>query len=304
MSRLADALRRAASHDPAADLFRQTDQARDEALWGMDRLDAAALDGFPAFQSVDDVTAVNAVTAPPALPTRAPVPETGRSDDTAAVAPADFAAGRRNDTRDDVAERHLAALVDRVFLSTSGVPIHTVVFASTGEEVDSALLTATAAQLLAEQTARTVCVVDANFRTPSLHQRFGVPNVAGLAEALASDTPLAESARRLQRNLWIVPAGVATDRPSFAGGVARRRIAELMAQFDYVLVDIEPVTTGSVAGLLPPVDGVIVVLAADSTRREAARRATQAVGESGVPIIGAVLTNRRYPIPDALYRLL
>jgi polysaccharide biosynthesis transport protein len=72
-----------------------------------------------------------------------------------------------------------------------------------------------------------------------------------------------------------------------------------------VLVNVEPLAPGnSAAGLLRLVGGVIVVVAADATRREAARRAIDSLTESGVTVIGAVLTNRRYPIPDALYRLL
>ncbi|MQA31253.1 MAG: hypothetical protein GEU82_15700 [Luteitalea sp.] len=278
MSRLADALRRSEGQDSGTDLFDEVDQATSEGLWGIDRHDA-----------VDD----DAVDAAPFVSTvRPPARE-----------------------RDHPAAQHLAALVDRVFLPVSGEATRCVAFAPIGREADSDGLAAIAAEMLVERTTRNVCVIDANFRRPSLHDHFGVPNASGLAEALVSEAPLAEFSVRVQRNLWIVPTGAAVERPTFTSAAARSRMTQFLAQFDYVIVDVEPIVVGSdvagghaagsnVAGLLRLVRGVIVVVAADSTKRESARRATRTLVASGVTVIGAVLTNRRFPIPDALYRML
>jgi Mrp family chromosome partitioning ATPase len=266
MSRLSDALRRAEGRDPHAELLRQADRATSDTLWGIDRPDTAVLE----------------VPAPPVAFERSSLRK-----------------------RDEVFEQYLGTLVDRVFLPISGEPTRFVAFASTGPEVKSSALTATAAVMLAERTTRTVCVVDANFRSPSVHEHFGVPNAAGLAEGLSSDGPLLDRARRVQRNLWVLPAGEVSGRPAFDTAAARQRITQFVAQFDYVLVDVEPVAAGlASAGLLRLVGGVIVVVAADATRREIARRATQALAESGVTVMGAVLMNRQLPVPTALDRLL
>jgi len=264
VSRLGDALSRAEGRDPAAKLLRDAEPAPPQTLWGIDRPESPVLD--PASPVV-------------AFERSSPRP------------------------RNDVFERYLTTLVDRVFLPTSGQPTRVVAFASIGPEVTSGALTATAAVMLAERTTGTICVVDANFRAPSLHHHFGMPNERGLAEGLASEAPLLESARRVQRNLWVVPSGLPSGRQVFDSAVARQRLAQFVAQFDYVLIDVEPVTAGSnVAGVFRLVGGVIVVVAADSTRREIARRATQTLAESGVTVIGAVLMNQQVSIPDALYR--
>ena len=52
----------------------------------------------------------------------------------------------------------------------------------------------------------------------------------------------------------------------------------------------------------PLLTGVILVLGADTTRREAARRAAQTLSSWGTSPLGAVLTDRRFPIPETLYR--
>ena len=55
----------------------------------------------------------------------------------------------------------------------------------------------------------------------------------------------------------------------------------------------------------PPVsDGVVLVLEANSTRRVAARKAQQAVEAANVRVLGTVLNNRTFPIPEKIYRLL
>jgi Mrp family chromosome partitioning ATPase len=292
MSRVAGAYSRANGHDPAVELFEDTD-ARGDALSEFDRAAPIAVDELAAFDA-----AVNTRARPPAVVR--PTAPTGRNDVEPVAAPASVAMRARNDT----VQRNLSGLVERVFLPVSGEPTRSIAFVAIGTDLDSGALAATAAEMLAERTSRTVCVVDANFRAPSLHARFGLPGTSGLAEALAADSPVADAARRIQRNLWVIPAGTSAAAPQLASAAARVRISQFVGQYDYVIVNAEPVNQGGdLAALLRLVGGVIVVISADSTRRETARRATHALTESGVTVIGAVLMNRRFPIPDALFRL-
>jgi len=48
-------------------------------------------------------------------------------------------------------------------------------------------------------------------------------------------------------------------------------------------------------------EGVILVLKANSSRRDVARKAVQDLKNAGVRILGAVLNQRTFPIPQALY---
>jgi protein-tyrosine kinase len=51
-------------------------------------------------------------------------------------------------------------------------------------------------------------------------------------------------------------------------------------------------------------DGVILVVEANSTRREMARTAKETFDDANVKLLGAILNNRTFPIPEALYRKL
>lgn len=291
MSRVADALSRASGGSSAPDAFNDEDHP-----WGSDLAAAPYVDvvvepplaarGFESRRHVP----------PPPPP---PVPATERR--TRAPEPA--LQRPSTDVVDPVLRQHLSALVERVFAPVSGNPARSVAFS--GLDTRSGTITAVTADMLAKQTGASVCVVDANFMAPSLHEHFGVENGIGLVDAVDGNISLVDAAREVGPNLWLLPSGMARRRPSFASDTVRVKVAQFIARFDYVLADIEPVSGISDAtGLAPLVNGVILVIAADATRRESAKRAAQVLQGIGAPVLGAVLTNRRFPIPDALYRRL
>jgi Mrp family chromosome partitioning ATPase len=83
------------------------------------------------------------------------------------------------------------------------------------------------------------------------------------------------------------------------------RVAELRKEFDYVLIDSPPLNTysdGVAVGQLA--DGLVLVLEANSTRREAAVKIAENLRSAQIRILGAVLNKRTFPIPEFLYHLL
>jgi Mrp family chromosome partitioning ATPase len=61
---------------------------------------------------------------------------------------------------------------------------------------------------------------------------------------------------------------------------------------------------GDAALLGQETDGVILILESNQTRRETARIATQNLTAAKVQVLGAVLNNRTFPIPESIYRKL
>ena len=83
------------------------------------------------------------------------------------------------------------------------------------------------------------------------------------------------------------------------------RLQELRKEFDYILIDspalnlyADAVTLGRNA------DGVVVVLQAQSTRRESALKGLASLRDAHVEVFGAVLNRRTFPIPNFVYRRL
>ena len=85
----------------------------------------------------------------------------------------------------------------------------------------------------------------------------------------------------------------------------RARAAELRKEFDFVIVDAPPMARYADAIALGKLsDGVVMVIEAESTRREAARVAVGNLRSSGIPVLGAVLNKRTFPIPERIYHKL
>lgn len=210
-----------------------------------------------------------------------------------------------------VSREELTRLVQRIFHPTTGTKgVRSVLFSPASEQTDSSPLCAWAAHALAEQTSDSVCIVGGNPRMPTLHSTYGLTATRALSDALIDPDPTADVGSlvtRIDRNLWLLPAGsrCAAALPHVTAAQLRVRLPQLLAIFEYILVDASAASTHadvSVLGAL--VDGVVLVVEANATRRDVARRVAGQLQSTNVRVLGAVLTNRTFPIPETLYRRL
>jgi len=199
-------------------------------------------------------------------------------------------------------------LVQQIFLLQTQEPPRVVVFASVDHGNGCSQICASVAEILAKNAPRPVCLVEANFRSPSLPGVFGTTNHYGLTDALLRKEPISSFVKPLsQENLWLLSAGkLAEDSPElFSSSHFQQRIAELRQEFEFVLVDAPPLTQYSDAiAIGQQADGLVLVLEANSTRREAASVITKNLRAAEIPILAAVLNKRTFPIPEKLYNRL
>jgi capsular exopolysaccharide synthesis family protein len=208
-----------------------------------------------------------------------------------------------------VAEDELAKLVQRVFvLPGTAREVTAVAFCGVDEGAGCSWVCARVSEVLAEQAPGKVCVIDANLRSPSLHDYFRVEMVPGFADAMKDPRPAFEfTCSTGTSNLRLITAGAVGKDPNGALDPARlrSRFSELRGEFDYLLIDTPPISCYADAVLLGQLtDGVILVVGSNSTRREPARIAKESFEAAKVPMLGAVLNKRTYPIPEALYQRL
>ena len=197
-------------------------------------------------------------------------------------------------------------LVQRVFLLPGADAPHVVVFSGVEAGDGSSWICAHVGETLASQVQGAVCVVDANLRTPSLHRYFGTEKLSGLTDAITQSQHVRDFARQLPGgHLWILTSGSQSSDPGAVLTSERFRslLNELRAEFDFVVIDAPSVNLYADAILLGKLtDGVVLVVQANSTRRETARKAKESLESAKVKLLGAVLNKRTFPIPEALYR--
>lgn len=189
----------------------------------------------------------------------------------------------------------LNKLVYGIFLAPGAESNRTVVLASAESGNGCSWICARAAELLASQVAGGVCVVDANFVNPTLHEHFGVPNHQGLSDSLLQEESIGGYVSQLSRqNLALVSAGSdfssAFREQHFPLERLCLRIEQLRAEFDYVLIDGESLDLGDASITLAGMaDGMVIVLKTDSTRKDPTRSRLQDLKSASVRILGAVL---------------
>lgn len=96
-------------------------------------------------------------------------------------------------------------------------------------------------------------------------------------------------------------------RGPWEGGWQYRRdcIDLLRSEFDYSVIDCPPLSvSGDLLSIAPFVDGVLLVVEANRTRRDEPRKAMQSIEAAGGNLLGFVLNKRTYEIPRWLDRML
>jgi len=199
-------------------------------------------------------------------------------------------------------------LVQRLFLASAEGAPKAVLFAGVDASVGANWLSATTAKVLAKSVPGTVCLVEGNLRSPSLPDVLGVNCARGLVDSLRQPGPVKEFATETGVDrLWLLPSGsVAQDAITWLNSDRmKERLTELRREFDYLVVNAPPLSAFADAMVFGQLlDGVVLVLEANSTRREAALRVTENLKTTKIRILGAVLNNRTFPIPEAVYKLL
>ncbi len=201
-------------------------------------------------------------------------------------------------------------LRSKILLAQPGRTFRTLLVTSAAPQDGKTVAVANLGAAMASAGMRTV-VVDADFRAPSLHESFDLPNVLGLAELLSAgrdeyqallDKALLET--NVER-LTLLPAGRPPLDPTML--LTSPRFPELLdlllERFDAIVMDSPPVLLAPDAVILATrADGTVMVVSAEHTSRQAARRAIKVLrDQEGVNFLGVVVN--RIPLHHYAYYL-
>jgi len=153
-----------------------------------------------------------------------------------------------------------------------------------------------------------VLLVDSNLASPSAERTFELDPGAGLAEVLLKGRNLLSCIQPSPvRNLSVLTAGDSNGQETQVydpGGLAEM-LDVFKGLFKLVVFDMPPAgQSGLAVRLASLMDGVLLVVEAERIRWEVARRATEELRRSRVPLLGAVLNKQRQHVPGWLYRTL
>jgi hypothetical protein len=233
---------------------------------------------------------------PPALEPETPVEHTVEA--TAGPEPNAWRGG-------EFADEQILRLIRQVFIPGWPKPARHVVLSAVDPETYTAEICMEVGGALSTQVPGSVCVVEANAQNPELEGVFfRKDQPSGL------DTEefglLRGLCQHVSGRLWLAPLKVLLgESHHFSAAWLERRLMELHFEFDYTVVHGPPAGVSSEAALIARLnDGVALVLEAHRTRRVTAQKAKEMLQAANARLLGTVLSERTFPIPEGIYRKL
>lgn len=196
------------------------------------------------------------------------------------------------------AQQQIESLVQRVFFLGWPRPARQVLFSTVDDIADAGNTCARVSVVMAKRLPGTVCAIEADRQDAALERAL----LDRQAVAIVATKKGAKDGLLVQENLWLLSATefFAGQNPSPAW--LRNRLSELRREFDYIVIHCPLVATCSETMLVGQMaDGVILVFDQQRTRRAAALEAQQILQTANARLLGVVLSEREFPIPEGIY---
>lgn len=142
------------------------------------------------------------------------------------------------------------------------------------------------------QTSQKTIIIDCDLRKPTLHKKFNVSNQYGLSDVLVGNTSLENALSKYNDYLDVLTSGKIPPNPSEMLGskTMENLLAYLKDNYNYVILDTAPLRAVTDAQILSTkVDGIILVVKAESTKKEAMLQAKGLLENVKANILGTVL---------------
>jgi hypothetical protein len=200
------------------------------------------------------------------------------------------------------AEAQIRGLVQQLFLNNSNKRLRQVLFSSVDADTDTASICRLLAECLSQMDCGTTCLVAADTRS----QGFPGANDVGSPDSEKRLGCLRNASQQLSSRLWLVPRDLLwTAGNTVSAAFLSGRLADLVREFDYTILQAPPVGMYREAALLGSLcDGVVLVLQANLSRRIAAQQVKETLHAANARLLGTVLSERSFPIPEAIYKRL
>ncbi len=139
---------------------------------------------------------------------------------------------------------------------------------------------------------KNVILVDADFRKPNVHNYFGLENEVGLGEVLNGEVEAWEAVQRWKgSSLYILTTGhqAALLDQLLEPGKIEKIVNDLKALASIIIFDSPPLIVSDAIRLAPSMDGLVLVIRPEHTRRKATKITVEQVEQAGGNILGAVM---------------
>lgn len=194
---------------------------------------------------------------------------------------------------ESIRDEQIHRLVQHLFFRHETGAVRNVGFAPVDASTQTAPLCLQVATVLSEGGKYDVGLIDASSDPVPLHERLQIP--MSTRDRVA--WPVSRRLRLVPRQSWWQES----DEPLANHNVEQLR--EVMTEFDFAILYCSP-ASWLTARIGQNCDGLVLVLTANKTRRLVAAQVKDQLQKAQIPLLGTILAERRFPVPQGLYRSL
>lgn len=191
-----------------------------------------------------------------------------------------------------------------ILYSSIDEEIRSVMVTSSGPGEGKSTTTANLAVVFAQQ-GKTVLLVDADLRKPTVHYTFKLPNITGLTSVLTNQTTLMEAVNKTDEdNLYVLSSGPVPPNPSeLLGSKAMHHFMEqALEEFDLIIFDTPPILAVTDAQILGNIcQGSILVVSSGKTEKDSLLKTKELLEVSNGRVLGVVLNNKKIDKKGSYY---
>ncbi|MGG4466546.1 CpsD/CapB family tyrosine-protein kinase [Paenibacillus alvei] len=199
------------------------------------------------------------------------------------------------DPKSPISEQYRTIRTNILFSSVDE-EIRSIMVTSSGPGEGKSTTTANLAVVFAQQ-GKTVLLVDADLRKPTVHYTFKLTNTIGLTSLLTNQNELMEVINKTdEENLFVLSSGPVPPNPSeLLGSRAMKHFMEkALEEFDLIIFDTPPVLAVTDAQILGNIcQGSILVVGSGKAEKDALLRTKELLLATKGKIMGVVLNNKK-----------
>ena len=196
------------------------------------------------------------------------------------------------DKKSTIYEAYFSLMTNLTFLTEHGAPRSIMLTSSRPKEGKSNSALSLATVLAAKD--KSVILLDADIRNPSLNRYLDLPNKRGISHYLSGDDDLNSMIVELPKfGFSVITAGQTPPNAAELLGSDRlpMLIQTLLTRYDHVLIDSPPLLGLADAPLIARrVEGVLFTIEANATKNRAIANALTRLRMSGAKLFGAIVT--------------
>ncbi len=197
-------------------------------------------------------------------------------------------------------------LSNQIYLLTKNKNLKSILLTDAEGSKTTAAVIANLGNYLSLKTSYRVLIIDANLRTPTISKIFNISNTTGLADVLEGKMPFEYAVQDLGSNLNVLTAGetMFNSTTVLDYSTMSETIKKAKEKYEIVLINCADIRNFTDAIILSSsIDGFVLVVNEGKVKRQIINYAIAPLKQKEINIIGVILNNRTYVIPEVIYKL-